>query len=227
MTQVISDKAQIQAVNDAQAAKLYTQLETVAAQVSIEKGAKRVKAVDLAARMIELGYSLRGAAKAAGKKPDNKLQRYFEIGRARLSEGETAIPVPEGFGTWADAVAGMSLEDLADHVRAVKTGRKTETPVDADKAVRDAVNSALGKLAALVAGESTGRATGFAVGKAQLTHYVKAFIAAGFVLDGAKLDKLALTAIPAPDVTTVEGIREKLAESLAATPAPVAAVVNG
>lgn len=228
---IISDKAQIQAVNDANAAKLYAKLEQVHSQVFAERGPKRVAAVRIAAELVDLGYSLRGAAKAAGKKADNKLQRYFEVGRAMLAETmqtEGAVPAPDGFTSWTDAIAALPLDGMAQHIRDYKAGiRETTAILDPDAAIRAAVNSALAKLAGLVSGKATGKAAGYTVGKAQLTHYLKAFIAAGLVVDGAKLDKLTLTAQPIP--ADAAGIAAKLAESLQTadeTSAPAPLVVN-
>lgn len=218
------------AVQDAQAAKLYARLETVAAEVTVERGAKRVAAVDVAANLVEIGYSLRGAAKAAGQTPNNKLQRYFEIAKARLSEGDKAIPVPDGYGTWGDAIAAENLETLTTHIRAVKAGRKGETTPDPDKSVRAYINGALGQLERLVAGEAKSKSVqGYAIGEAQLGRYLKAFVAAGFKIDGPTMDKLTLSALPvnADGKTDAQTIADKVAGMLdMAPPAVLPAAVN-
>ncbi len=224
----VKDKA----VADGKAAKLYAKLAEVHAQVFAERGPKRVAAINLAGDLITLGYSLRGAAKAAGQKPDNKLQRYFEVARAMVNREENpqapdSIAPPDGFGTWLDAIAAMPLDGMAQHIRDTKAGRKPEPTADPDKAIRAAVNSALGKLAGLVAGEASGKCEGFALGEAQLGRYLKAFVAAGFKVDGPTMDKLPLTALTVEAKSEVQTIAGKVAEMLGQTPAPVPAVVNG
>jgi hypothetical protein len=230
------DKVKVVVVEpDSRAAKLYGQLETVHAQVFQERGGKRKAAVNIAAQLVDLGYSLRKAAKVAGRKPDNKLQRYFEVAKAMLAHEagkDGAIPPPEGFETWTDAVAGMALEALCTSIRE----RKPEAPVtvvDYDKAVRGFVNKTLDRLQALTVGEASKALTGVVVGEAQLQAYVKAWLRDG--MSTAKLDKNPLTAITgdgAADLVT--SIRAALQASLgtgqlvkAPAQSIIPAVVNG
>src|SRR5690349_12857409 len=94
------------------AASQYEKLVAVASQVFSENGSKRMEAVNIAASLIDAGYSLRSAAEAAGQEPNNKLQRYFTVARQMVrhaAQEDGAIAPPEGFSTWMDAVAAESL----------------------------------------------------------------------------------------------------------------------
>lgn len=224
----MADKVDV-AVVDAKAGKLYTRLQSIAAEVFVEKGAKRSAAVRVAADLVTLGYSLRKAAKAAGQKPDNKLQRYFEVARAMVTreekpESPESIAPPEGFGTWSDAVAAMPLEAMAQHIRDTKAGRKPTTAPTPDEAVRSYLYSALGQVERLVAGEAGSvKVAGLAVDAVQVERILKAFVADGFKVT-ENLDKCPLTARKVDAAATVA---DKLAAMLAGAPAPVPAVVNG
>lgn len=222
------DKVNV-AEQDAKASKLYARLQTVAAEVFVEKGAKRSAAVRVAADLVTLGYSLRKAAKAAGQKPDNKLQRYFEVARAMVTREETpespeSIAPPEGFGTWSDAVAAMPLEAMAAHIRDTKAGRKPTTAPTPDEAVRSYLYSALGQIERLVAGEAGSvKVAGLSVDAVQVGRVLKAFVADGFKVT-ENLDKCALTA---RKVDAVQTVADKLAAMLQAPANLLPAVVNG
>lgn len=178
------NKEQVQAANDAEAAKIYKRLTEVVGEVFSERGKKREEAIKLACELVTGGYSLRKAAKAAGfDKADNRLQRYFEVAKAMLSheEGEEGkvIAPPDGFQSWSDAIAAMPLDNMCEHIRASKTG-KTVT-VDPDKAVRKHMDSHLNAIAALIDGSAKGKAVeGLSVGEAQAVAYVKAWLENGF-----------------------------------------------
>jgi lambda repressor-like predicted transcriptional regulator len=205
---------------DAAVAVLYRDLSGI--EVFKEKGPARVKAVRKAAEILTAGYSLRGAAKAAGLKPDTKLDRYFTVARAMLAqeEGEgKACPIPVGpegqtFGSWLDAVGGMFLEDLVAHVRANRPGAKLP---DVDKAMRAAVNSLLAGLTRLSEGKGKGKAVaGFKVGSASLVAYVKAYADAGLSVKGLDSMTLPVEPVAGKGAATIIAALQAAGDALAA-----------
>lgn len=188
----ISEKEQ--AALDAQAVELYGRFEAAVAEVAPERGPKRARAIRLAADLIRSGYSLRKAAKLAGRKPDTSYDRYFMVARALEADGQdNAVPVPDGFGNWLDAIAGMATYKLVEHVKAHKSPTAL---APADKAMRSAVNAALKSLETLISGKAKGKAIiGLAVGKAALIAYVQAWADAGCSIKG--LDSMTLPVLDA------------------------------
>lgn len=205
-------KEQEQAAKDAQAIETYAQFEATVAEVAVERGPKRVKAIRLAAQLIADGYSLRKAAKLAGRKPDTSYDRYFTVARALESDGsEGATPCPEGFGNWLDAIAGMALPKLVEHV---KMHRSPPKLAPADKAIRQAVNGALKTLEILIAGKSKSKSLkNLSVGKAQVAAYVKAWADAGCTVKG--LDSMSLTPLDTQGRAIVADVKAAVADAKA------------
>lgn len=228
----MSKKVDTSAV-DTQAAALYGKLQTVASEVFVEKGGKRKAAVTVAAQLVTLGYSLRKAAKAAGQKADNSLQRYFEVARAMVNHEEgadKAIAPPEGFASWMDAVAAMPLEGLCSDIRERKAGRVVD--VDVSKAVRKYLTGSMERIGKLMHGTVTNKSLeGISVGEAQVKAFVAAWMAGA---DTAALDAMPLTPLDAKGAAIVDAVKAgtSIADAIeavkAALPATVTpAVVNG
>ena len=155
----------------------YVKLAKAAADVTVERGPKRVAAIRAAAELVTLGVTLRQAAKAAGKdKPDTGLDRYFSIAKAMLrsEEGaEGAIAPPEGFDTWTDAVAGMGLESLAKHIQ---DNRAERAPGDVAATVKRLMLAHLRAFDAATEGKGKGKAVkGLTVGRESLLAMVRAW----------------------------------------------------
>lgn len=191
----------------ASAAAAYDKLVSLHAQVFAENGTKRTEAVNVAAQLIDEGYSLRSAAEAAGQEPNNKLQRYFTVARQmvkHMAMADDAIAPPAGFTSWIDAVAAKSLEDLCSHVASVR--KPTERKVDDDAAIRKYINTRLTALQALLVGEASGKTVeGLSVGVAQFDAYVMAWLEADHSVAG--LDALPLTAQDAETQEVIGGIQ--------------------